>query len=66
MADITKCVGTDCPQKESCYRYTAPNSTIWQSYFCESPIKEGQCEMFWGEESQSIYSQLQDIVQDKQ
>lgn len=31
MADITKCVGTDCPLKEKCYRYKAEDS-YWQSY----------------------------------
>ena len=24
---ITKCKGTDCPNKETCLRYTAPNKT---------------------------------------
>ena len=31
MADITKCNGTNCPQKSSCFRYTAEDSR-WQSY----------------------------------
>lgn len=48
MADITKCVGTDCSQKESCYRYTAPVSDFRQSWFCECPLKsDGKCDMYW-------------------
>ena len=35
MADITVCPGTDCPVKEQCYRFTAPRSEVWQSYFME-------------------------------
>jgi len=64
MADITKCVGTDCPVKETCYRYTA-KADFQQSWFSECPIKDGKCDMYWGENSQSIYSMLQDIVQPK-
>jgi len=62
--DITKCVGTDCPVKETCYRYTA-KADFQQSWFCECPIKDGKCDMYWGENSQSIYSMLQEIVQPK-
>ena len=47
MADITKCVGTNCPQKESCYRYTAPSSDFLQSWFCECPLKDGECDKYW-------------------
>ena len=47
MADISKCLGTDCPKKENCYRFTAPNSYL-QSYFSKPPIKEnGECEYYW-------------------
>lgn len=31
MADITKCIGTNCPLKSSCYRYLATDS-VYQSY----------------------------------
>ena len=47
MADITKCVGTDCPLKESCYRYLAPVTEWRQSWFCECPLKDGKCDMYW-------------------
>lgn len=46
MADITKCNGNGCDKKESCYRFTAPASN-WQSYFSETPIKDGKCENYW-------------------
>ena len=47
MEDITKCVGTDCPLKESCYRYLAKTSDWNQSWFCECPLKDGKCDMYW-------------------
>lgn len=31
MGDITKCLGDNCPIKESCYRYTS-EADEWQSY----------------------------------
>jgi hypothetical protein len=62
MPDITMCKGTDCPYKETCYRYTAKSCEFWQSYFIEPPIKDGKCEMYWGDLSEAIYNQLKDIV----
>lgn len=29
------------------------------------PIKEGKCDMYWGDLSESIWGQLQDIVKPK-
>jgi hypothetical protein len=69
MADITVCPGTDCPVKEKCYRFTAPRSELWQSYFMEIPgkIEENKftCDMYWGEQAESIWSQLKNIVDGK-
>lgn len=48
--DGTKCQGGDCPIKEACYRYTAPVSDFRQSWFCEYPFKDGECDMFWNNE----------------
>jgi hypothetical protein len=45
MADICKCLGTDCPLKEKCFRYKAPES-YFQSYFLDVPIVNGVCEYF--------------------
>jgi hypothetical protein len=47
MADISKCVGKDCPIKEKCYRYTAPKSLIWQSYANFKYIEGEGCKDFW-------------------
>jgi hypothetical protein len=63
--DITMCVGTGCPYKEKCYRYTAKPSEFLQSWFMETPIKDGKCDMFWGENSEAVWSQLKDIVKGK-
>ena len=32
MADITKCVNENSKIKESCYRYTAVDDSLYQSY----------------------------------
>lgn len=32
MADITKCANKKCKIKEYCYRYTAIDDNLWQSY----------------------------------
>lgn len=44
--DITQCRGTDCPLKDSCYRFTA-ESDYYQSFFTEVPYKDGKCEYYW-------------------
>jgi hypothetical protein len=64
MPDITMCLGTDCPYKETCYRYTAKPSD-WQSYFSVPPIKDGKCDMYWGDNAEAIFNQLKDIVKPK-
>lgn len=50
MPDITMCKGTNCPQKEQCYRFTAKANDLWQSYFVEPPIKDDKCDMYWDNE----------------
>lgn len=42
MPDISKCANIDCPLKESCYRYKAKVTTIWQSYTLFEPNKDGK------------------------
>jgi len=47
MADITKCEDNLCPSKETCYRYTAPES-IYQSYGkFNREEDEDNCNMYW-------------------
>jgi len=61
MPDITMCPGTGCPHKEKCYRFTAKPSD-YQSYFMTPPIKEGKCDMYWGENQINIWNQLKEIL----
>lgn len=61
MTDIAKCRGDECPMKESCYRFTAPSSE-YQSYFVNPPIKDGKCEMYWGQAQQDMIDILQEII----
>jgi hypothetical protein len=65
MPDITMCPGTNCPQKEKCYRFTAKPSEYMQSYFMKAPIKDGKCDMYWGENAESIWNQLKEIMRDE-
>ena len=60
MADITKCKGVNCPHKEQCYRYTS-EADEYQSYFTESPIKDGKCDHYWGGNAEAIWSELKEI-----
>lgn len=48
MSDISKCKGTDCPFREGCYRYTAPEG-YWQAYFTGVPYNKEtkKCEYLW-------------------
>lgn len=62
MADITMCLGTDCPHKETCYRFTATPNEFRQSYFVTPPIKDGKCEMYWGENAQLAWKDLKNIM----
>ena len=62
MADITCCSGQGCDVKDKCYRFTAPKTEFWQSYFCEPPIKDGKCDMYWGENAENVWNHLKDIT----
>jgi len=64
MADITKCSGKGCALKDMCYRFTAPGSER-QAYFTTPPIKDNECEMFWGDASKALMDQLENIVNGK-
>lgn len=46
MPDITMCEGEGCPMKDNCYRHKADINPYRQSYFAESPYKDGGCEYF--------------------
>jgi hypothetical protein len=52
MSDITKCCGKGCPLKETCHRFIAKESMMWQSYFGRPPFsinKKGHysCNYYW-------------------
>lgn len=46
MPDITMCTGKGCNKTNTCYRFLAKPS-MRQSYFIESPIKDGECGCYW-------------------
>lgn len=69
MPDITMCNGQfgaiNCPYKLKCYRYTAKPSEYLQSYFTGLPLKDGKCDMYWGDNAEGIWNQLKEITQKK-
>ncbi len=46
MPDITKCTNTECPKKESCYRYTCMSSELSQSFQKFELNEDGSCDFF--------------------
>jgi hypothetical protein len=62
MADMTLCKGINCPMKEQCKRYTSTPDPLYQSYFTKSPIRDGKCDMFWGDVAENIMEQLKTIT----
>lgn len=56
MADITMCTDKECSKRLSCYRFTAPVSELWQSYFMESPRKGDDCEEYWEARKSAVKS----------
>jgi hypothetical protein len=46
-ADITMCIGRDCPKKDTCYRFAAPPTWQRQSYFSEVPYDGEDCNYYW-------------------
>lgn len=51
MADITMCVGADCPLRETCYRYTATPNEHRQSFADFTPKLETV--LSWSEETRA-------------
>jgi hypothetical protein len=47
MPDITKCEGKACPFKDTCYLYRAIPSEYRQSFFVETPFKDGLCDHYY-------------------
>ncbi len=49
MPDMSMCKGTDCPLKDTCYRYKAIASEFRQSYFFDLPYnkEEEKCDYYW-------------------
>jgi hypothetical protein len=62
MADYTMCKGGSCPFKEKCERFTSTANEHRQAWFIDVPYEDGKCDMYWGENQESIYNQLIYIV----
>lgn len=48
MADISKCVGANCPIRNSCYRYTVKADNMYQ-YWGDFQYIDGKCDYYWKE-----------------
>jgi hypothetical protein len=62
MPDISMCMGTGCPNKEKCYRFTATPNEYRQSYFMEVPFEDGKCDYYWGDNANIVWDQLTEIL----
>jgi len=51
MSDISKCAGKGCPLKETCYRYTAPDSQ--RQAYANFEYLDGWCYYYWEIEEQT-------------
>jgi len=40
------CKGINCNQTNTCYRYLAKANPYLQSYFSETPMKDGKCDEY--------------------
>jgi hypothetical protein len=49
MSDISKCEGTNCPLKETCFRFKAKSNEFRQSYLTEVPYdhENNSCDEYW-------------------
>jgi len=49
MTDITKCEGTNCPLKETCFRFLAQSNEFRQSFFDTIPYdtQNKKCVEYW-------------------
>lgn len=63
MSDITKCQDDKCPARLMCYRFTAPANEYRQAYGLFNREEDADnCDMFWGDNAQSIFNDLKDIT----
>jgi hypothetical protein len=60
--DYTMCYGGSCSLKEKCKRFTSTANEHRQAWFIDVPYEDGKCDMYWGENQESIYNQLINIV----
>lgn len=59
MADITMCIPRNCPVKDKCYRYTAPENKYWQAYSeYDAENKDEGCSMYWDNEQRRSWGAL--------
>lgn len=46
MTNISKCLGTACEKRDTCYRFTAPTDPMWQAYL-EPDRNLEECRSYW-------------------
>ena len=62
MADIAKCEDNLCPSKETCYRYTAPESEYRQTYGLFNREEDAyNCDMYWNNGACKYCNQLNGV-----
>lgn len=53
MADIAMCAVTNCPKKETCYRFNATPDK-YQSYISPKRNADGSCDYYWEMKKQEV------------
>ena len=66
MSDISKCEGTNCPKKDTCYRFLAKENEYWQAYFVDVPYdrKISACEYYWPVKDPKHIKELNEALND--
>ena len=60
MMDMTFCTDRECPAALFCKRFSIKEDIAWR--FTETPRNGDYCDMFWGENQQSIMDMLERVV----
>jgi len=58
--DITKCSGKNCNLKDTCYRYKSESKDE-----IIPPIKDGKCDMYWGDGANNLLNNIKEILNGK-
>ena len=61
--EISKCMGTDCPKRKQCLRYTQV-AELYQSYLMKAPYDPvaDRCKLFWGKTEERVHNKVAEML----